>query len=230
MAQIFISHSKEDNRLKSFFERAFAGTKVRAVFVEYERYEPPAAAFIQRQINESKAMFLLLGKNVEKLSHTKIWVGSEAGVAQQANRDIWVFEPNQDGGDVPVPFVSHYVPFVESDQALQYLKEIINSYDDSAALEAFVRGGGLGAAAGAVLSQEKDKGGAALIGALVGGVFETVRTDPARARPVGLPVTCGSLTCRSTFRVHGVPDVFRCPVCRGWLRVNWDLKPGVQLS
>ena len=72
MAQIFVSHSQADRDIKAFFERAFAITKVRAVFVEYESYEPPAGPYIQGQINGSSAMFLLLGPNVERLAHTKI--------------------------------------------------------------------------------------------------------------------------------------------------------------
>lgn len=221
MAQIFISHSKEDKSIKSFFEKIFVGTKVKAVFVEYESYEPPPGPYIQKQINESRAMFVLLGQNVERLSHTKVWIGSETGIAQQANRAIWVFEPYQQWCRVPVPYVSHYVPYIESDQAFQYVKGIVNSYDDSAALEALIRGAGIGAGAGAVLAEDKKRKEAAIIGAFVGAAFEGWRTDPSRTRPVGTPITCANRTCRSTYRVHGGPEIFPCPVCREWLKVDW---------
>jgi hypothetical protein len=88
-------------------------------------------------------MFLLLGPNVENLAHTKVWIGSETGVAQQAQKEIWVFEPLQQPCDVPVPFITNYVPYAQTDQAFQYIRAIVNSYDDSAALEALVRGGAL---------------------------------------------------------------------------------------
>jgi hypothetical protein len=221
MAQIFISHSKEDRNIKSFFEGIFAVTKVRAVFVEYESYQPPPGPYIQRQINESKAMFLLLGQNVERLSHTKVWIGSETGIAQQANKAIWVFEPFGEWRNVPIPYVLHYVPYIESDQAFQYIKDIVNSYDDSAAIEAVIRGAGLGAGAGATLVEEAKRSRAAIIGAVMGAVFESWRTDPSRTRPVGIPVTCANPSCRSTYRVHGSPEVFPCPVCRERLQVDW---------
>lgn len=222
MAQVFISHSKADSGIKAFFEKAFAISKVRAVFVEYESYEPPAGPYIQKQINESSAMFLLLGPNVERLAHTKVWIGTETGLAQQAQRAIWVFEPVQQPTNVPVPFVTHYVPYVDTDQAFQYIKTIINSYDDSAALEALIRGGTLGAAGGATVADDAKKKDGALLGAIVGALFESWRTDPSHSRPMGVPITCGYQNCRTTFRVHGMPISFYCPVCRRELTANWE--------
>jgi len=230
MAQIFISHSQADRDIKAFFERVFAITKVRAVFVEYESYEPPAGPYIQRQITDSTAMFLLLGPNVEKLAHTKVWIGSETGVAQQAQKAIWVFEPFQQPCNVPVPFVTHYVPYVQTDQAFQYIRAIVNSYDDSAAIEALVRGGVLGAAGGAALAEDAKKKDAAVLGAIVGALFESWRTDSSRSRPMGIPITCGYLNCRTTYRLHGTPTSFHCPVCRRPLTADWAtiLKPATE--
>ena len=37
MAQIFVSHSKDDKDLVDFFSKAVKGTKVKAVFEEFER-------------------------------------------------------------------------------------------------------------------------------------------------------------------------------------------------
>ncbi|NWF77299.1 MAG: hypothetical protein HXY36_01685 [Chloroflexi bacterium] len=230
MAQIFISHSQADRDIKTFFEGVFAITKVRAVFVEYESYEPPAGRYIQKQITDSTAMFLLLGPNVEKLAHTKVWIGSETGVAQQAQKAIWVFESFQQPCNVPVPFVTHYVPYVQTGQAFQYIRSIVNSYDDSAALEALIRGGALGAAGGASSAEDAKKKDAAVLGAIVGALFESWRTDPARSRPMGIPITCGYLNCRTTYRLHGMPTSFHCPVCRQPLTADWAtiLKPATE--
>ena len=224
MSQIFISHSKEDSNIKSFFDKIFAGTNVRRVFVEYEEYAPPPGAYIQRQINESKAMFLLLSENVERLSHTKVWIGSETGVAQQCAKDIWVFEPFQRWCNVPVPYVSHYVPYEESEQSSQYIKAIVNSYDDSGSLSALVRGGGIGAGVGAGIV-EKKKTEAAIIVGVIGALYESWRTDPSRNRPMGTPIICANHKCNSTYRIHGRPEMFPCPICRNWLKMDWGFLP-----
>lgn len=225
MAQIFISHSQADRDIKAFFEKVFATTKVRAVFLEYESYEPPAGPYIQRQITDSTAMFLLLGLNVEKLAHTKVWIGSETGVAQQAQKAIWVFEPFQQPCNVPVPFVTHYVPYVQTDQAFQYIRAIVSSYDDSAALEALVRGGALGAVGAVALAEDAKKKDAAVLGAIVGALFEGWRTDSSRSRPMGIPITCGYPNCKTTYRLHGTPTSFHCPVCRQPLTAEWGNNP-----
>ncbi len=228
MAQIFISHSQADTSIRALFERAFATSNVRAVFVEYEGYSPPPGPYIQAEINSSVALFLLQGPNVERLSHTKVWIASEVGIAQQASKDIWVFEPIDQPCNVPVPFVTHYVPYAGSEQAFQYLRSVIKSYDDSAALGAVVRGGAFGVAGGALLGDEGKKGEAAAIGALAGAVFEAWRTNPSRSRPMGTPVECAYPMCRVTYRIHGIPPSFLCPVCRRPLAVNWGQLPEPQ--
>ena len=222
MAQIFISHSQADRDIKEFFERAFAITKVKAVFVEYESYEPPAGLYIQKQINDSSVIFLLLGSNVERLAHTKIWIGTETGLAQQAQKEIWVFEPFQQPCNVPVPFVTHYLPYLQTDQALQYIKSIVNSYDDSSSLEALVRGGALGALDGSALAEDPKKKDGAVLGAIVGALFESWRSDPSHSRPMGTPITCGHPNCGTTYRLHGMPLSFQCPVCKQPLTVDWE--------
>jgi len=87
-------------------------------------------------------------------------------VAQQAQKAIWVFEPFPDPCNIPVPYVTHYVTYVQTDEAFQYIGATVNSYDDSAALEAFVRGGALGAAGGAALAEDSKKKDAALPGTM----------------------------------------------------------------
>lgn len=222
MAQIFISHSQADTNIKALFERSFAVTKVRATFVEYESYQPPPGPYIQAEINNSVALFVLQGPHVEQRAHTKVWIASEVGIAQQAQREIWVFEPINQPCNVPVPFVTHYVPYLESEQAFQYIRSIVNSYDDSAQLEALVRGGVVGATGGAAIGEKGKKGGAAAIGAILGGLFETWRTDPSRNRPMGTLITCGNQICQASYRVHGEPSSFQCPVCRQDLVIDWS--------
>ncbi len=221
MSQIFISHSRADADIKSFFERIFAVTKVRAVFVEYEDYTPPPGPFIQAQINQSAATFILLGPHVEQLQHTKVWVASETGISQQAQKHIWVFDPANRPCNIPVPFVTHYIPYVQSDDSFQYIKAIVNSYDDSAALEAIVRGTAIGAAGGAMLADESERKNGAVVGAIFGAAIESIRSNPARFRPMGTQLSCGYPDCRALYGVHGTPPSYLCPVCRRPLDMDW---------
>lgn len=95
MAQIFISHSSKAKNLVSFLSDAFSGTKVKAVYEEFEKIMSGdiSEEKIRNDIKESNAVFVLLSEEVEKLKHTRDWVVWEAGIAKENNRDIWVFEP-----------------------------------------------------------------------------------------------------------------------------------------
>jgi len=99
MSQIFISHSRADQDGIDFINKAFASTKVEAKYEEIEAilHGQRSAADISRDIIQSNALFVLLGREIEELKHTRDWVAWESGVAAgaafQANKDIWVFEP-----------------------------------------------------------------------------------------------------------------------------------------
>ena len=76
MAQIFISHSAKDVQLKNFLNSIFSGSKVTAVFEEYEKLLSGAvtAEKIQQHITASAAVFLLITENVNNIQHTRDWV------------------------------------------------------------------------------------------------------------------------------------------------------------
>ena len=76
MAQIFISHSKQDTDITHFFMEAFVGTKVKPRFEEFEKEVPTGvnAKKIETDIQASNALFVLLSENVQNLSHTRDWV------------------------------------------------------------------------------------------------------------------------------------------------------------
>jgi hypothetical protein len=113
MAQIFVSHSQRDTEIIHFFLEAFAGTKVKLHLEELEREVPSGvtAEKIERDIQVSNAVFVLLSENVEKLSHTRDWINWECGTAK--NKEIWVFEPFECLGKirVVVPRFNHYALF-----------------------------------------------------------------------------------------------------------------------
>jgi hypothetical protein len=209
MAQIFVSHSAKDEDLVALLSKAFAATPVRAIFEEFEAIlkGPANAQRIVLDIRQSNAVFVLLGKNVEELKHTRDWVGWECGVAaataMETNKDVWVLESiaELDGLSVVIPHLRHYVSFDHCNQFWQgYLTQIILSYDDSHFLKAMSAGAATGAALG--------KGEGALWGAGVGMVLAAMASQ---VKPAGLPIRCPQ--CGSFYSVHLTEPRMRCPVC-----------------
>jgi hypothetical protein len=209
VAQIFISHSAKDTELISFVSRAFASTQVKAVFEEFEAIlsGPTNAAKIANDIRQSNAVFVLLSCTIERLQHTRDWVGWEGGVAGltalETNKDIWVLEPVADAEklSIVVPHLRHYVRFDPGQLKWQgYLTQIISSYDDSH----FLRAISLGAATGGAIGE----GEGALWGAGAGLLLAALTSN---VRPAGLPVRCPQ--CSSSYSVHLDQPRMRCPVC-----------------
>jgi hypothetical protein len=133
MATIFVSHSQKDKPTIHFFLEAFAGTKVKPHFEEFEKESPSGvtADKIEQDIKQSNAVFILLSENVEHLNHTRDWVNWECGVAK--NKEIWVFEPYGSLGKISIviPHFNHYVRFEIREDWRKYLLSVIESYDDS---------------------------------------------------------------------------------------------------
>ncbi len=209
MAQIFVSHSSKDKELVALMSRAFAATKVKGVFEEFEAIlkGPANARRIEQDVRESNAVFVLLGRNVEDLKHTRDWVGYESGVsascALQTNKDIWVIESIADieNLSVVIPHFRHYICLDPANDRWQgYLTQIISSYDDSHVLKAV----SAGAATGGVIGE----GVGALWGAGVGLILGLMT---APTKPVGLAVICP--VCASSYNVHLAAPRMRCPVC-----------------
>jgi hypothetical protein len=210
MAQIFISHSAKDKELVSFLSKAFASTQVKAVFAEFEAIlkGPANAQRIAQDIRVSNAVFILVGRNVESLKHTRDWIGWESGIAAAAametNKDIWVLESilEMDGLSIVIPHLRHYVCFDQRNDFWQgYLTQIITSYDDSHFLKAMSAGAATGAALG--------KGEGAAWGAVGGFVLAAMASS--QGRPAGFSITCPQ--CQSFYSVHLCEPRMRCPVC-----------------
>jgi hypothetical protein len=226
MAEIFVSHSKRDEDIRTFFANIFAGENVAGKFVEFEEYQAPPWQYIQERVNAAKAVFVLLGPHVQELSYTRDWLTWETGVASQVGRDIWVFEPFNQWCNIAIPHVSHYVVYEQIPDAITYVKLIIKSYDDTGQLASLLRGatigGGIGGVLGSISGKKEDAGASAVLWALFGALIEGARTDPSRVRPMGMPIKC---VCNSAYRVHVLLDNFPCPICRQWIQINWALRP-----
>ena len=220
MAQIFVSHSAKDRDLVNFFSNAFAGTKVKAIFEEFEKIEGKITpSKVMRDIENSNAIFVILSKNVQNIPHTRDWVVWETGVAK--NRDIWVFEPYSQFGEISVviPFLRNYVIFATNDPWLGYIRRIIESYDDSHILPTVLITTLTGAGIGAALS-DKNKTKGVFLGGSVGAITGLAISEKLKERPMGLRVRCKS--CSLLYNIH-IPQetkIFRCPVCNKY----WQIK------
>jgi hypothetical protein len=212
MAQIFVSHSQRDKDIIHFFLEAFAGTKVKPHLEELEKAPPTGvtAEKIERDIQASNAVFVLLSGNVENLRHTRDWVNWECGIAK--NKDIWIFEPAESLGKirVVVPRFNHYALFERNDEWRKYLLSIIESYDDSHVIPALSA-----STAGGALLNEKDRGSGAAAGFVVGlvGLILQSITKPS----YGIDVKCQ--VCFSNYKIHRYGN-FRCAVCNADLVLN----------
>ena len=133
MPQIFISHSRYDEDIRKYFDEIFAGTTVKAVRLEFERYEVPPSKFTREQIRASDAVFVLLGPNITRSPFTQIWVAFETGCAAGYGypKDIWVFEPIQYSPiQFPVPFLHHYMLYdPNSREHREYITSIVKAYE-----------------------------------------------------------------------------------------------------
>lgn len=210
MAKIFISHSSKDDEIVSFFSKVISTTKVSGIFEEFEKLISGkiTAKKIKKDIEASNAVFVIFSRNVQKIIHTRDWIGWEIGVS--SNKDIWVFEQNKDHGKLSIisPILKHYVIFELNDYFFNYLYKIVSSYDDSNVLPAVVLGTGLGAILG--------KGEGATIGALAGFLF----SDKSKNAPSGIEIRCSE--CNSIYNIH-LPysrRKFRCPVCNKKWSIN----------
>lgn len=211
MSQIFNSHSQRHEPIKSFFFRAFSGTRVTPVWQEYEEGSP--RFFVDQQIEQniksSSALFVLLSETVETLPFTRDWILWECGKADQ--KDIWVFEPYNSFRriNVVIPRFHHYVRYLPNRSWRDYINSIVRSYDDSGLLAWASAGSGIGAA----LSSE-ERTTAAILGAVGGAVMESIRRPKS---PSGKMVQC--FKCCFSYTVHIPNDSgeFRCAKCNNMM-------------
>jgi hypothetical protein len=210
MANIFVSHSAKDRQLVSFFNNCRGTSHVGLVWEEIEKTLDGhiSADKIRADIEQSKAVFIILTANVESLQHTRDWVTSEAGAASK--KDVWVFEQIAELGQISVvlPFTRHYVLYEPTDAWIPYIRSIIDSYDDSHVLPTVAIGGGVGALSGKLEWT---------LAGLAAGIAIANMSYPSR--PPGKQTICDH--CKTSYYVH-LPDqrmVFRCPVCNVYLRL-----------
>jgi len=161
---------------------------------------PEAGLDIQNDIQRSKAIFVLLGPNVQRIRHTRDWVVWESAIASPLHKDIWVFEPHERLGeiDVIIPHVDHYMVYQQTKDYQEYIRQIIESYDDSQVLPNALE--------------------VAALGGLRKDLIRVLMADPSEKRPNGAPIKCPK--CQVSYRLHTHLDTIRCPPCNSRFQIN----------
>jgi hypothetical protein len=120
--QIFISHSSKDHKILEFFRQLFDDSGVKPVFMEFEswsRNNMPNWIWIREQIQKSRALFLILTKNIVEKPYTQNWIAFEIGVACSTNPPIPVYVFREEDVKFPVPYLTWYFdePFSSLDHS-----------------------------------------------------------------------------------------------------------------
>jgi len=85
--QIFYSHTQKDRKFCDKFDNICASTGIRRFRSEFEKIDPPAWRRILNEINQSIAVFVLVGKELVKFQDsnnpewkfTQNWISYEIG-------------------------------------------------------------------------------------------------------------------------------------------------------
>jgi len=115
--QVFVSHTQRDVEFCDIFDRACARVGIRAFRSEFEKIKLPAWETIRDAIRKSRALFLLIGKELVRAQalpdplwpYTQNWIAYEIGIACQREIDVWVICDDVTI-NFPVPYLNNYLP------------------------------------------------------------------------------------------------------------------------
>ena len=130
--QIFLSHTKADVEFCDRFDRACARIGLKAFRSEFETIDIPQWRTIKEAIDNSIAMFLLVGKQLvahqasptPDWKYTQNWIAYEMGLACQRGIDVWVCCDDVDI-NFPVPYFNNYAVF----GSFEFLKDTLARYN-----------------------------------------------------------------------------------------------------
>ena len=142
MVQIFVSHTKYDESFCDRFDRVIAREPIGAFRSEFEDFGVPAWRTIKEAMEESCAMFLLVGEELVKRQnfvngdadiirnwrHTQNWISYEIGLACQLNIDVWVLCDDVHI-NFPVPYLNNYhIKGLKDSGDFRWLRTKLKSY------------------------------------------------------------------------------------------------------
>jgi hypothetical protein len=136
MAQIFVSHTKKDNDFCDRFDNICASVGIRRFRSEFENVSAPPYKTIRNAMNNSIALFFLIGKELSNnqalggkdWEFTQNWIAYEIGLACQLGIDVWAV-----CDDVPInfpmPYINNYSTVtIGKPDAFNYMRSILNGY------------------------------------------------------------------------------------------------------
>src|SRR5439155_6448569 len=91
-----------------FFLEAIAASPLKGVFMEFENIDLPWWKPIKEQVAASVATFVLLSKPLEERKYTQNWIDFEVGLSCAGDKQVWVFEPQDQDLEFNVPYCTYY--------------------------------------------------------------------------------------------------------------------------
>ena len=144
MTKIFLSHSHADKDLLRDTKSIFKETNVECVV--YEGDEDEDWKKIRKEIQDSDAVFLLVGPNISPdqrdSAHTQNWIAFEVGIACgcEPPKRVYAFHnaydpenPNECNKNLfAIPYLTHYIYYNSCDpSSYEITLEIIRTFDPS---------------------------------------------------------------------------------------------------
>jgi hypothetical protein len=209
--QIFVSHSKDDEELLHELDKVFGKVGLKQYRASFEDQEPPVSQELKDQINDSVAMFVVLGRRAQSQTHTMIWIGWEAGVAIQAGIPVWILEDIQSKVEEPIPSFTDYVLWdSRDDDQKRVLRDLIENK--------FVRGDSQEPSGNFTLEK-------ATTGIQIPGQNRyrrnTASVSESEVSEVFLGVRCPYESCGEEYTIRFVgPNGFNCPSCRKAVKIR----------
>ena len=133
---VFVSHTKKDIEFCDVFDRACARVGIKAFRSEFETITKPSWESIKEAMNQSVAVFFLVGKELvnnqdfrnHEWQYTQNWIAYEIGLACQKGIDVWAI-----CDDVlinfPMPYINNYLTVsLKHKSAFDYLRGILQEY------------------------------------------------------------------------------------------------------
>ncbi len=138
MPSIFVTHSRYDTAIPTFFDKAASMVETSLLYVEWEELITPPWKYIRDKLKDCEAIFIIKGPNITRNLYTSNWISYEIGLAAHSNKrtgsgemDVWVFESSQNPVFFPVPFLTDYVVYDPDDpNHIQYLRYILEGYNE----------------------------------------------------------------------------------------------------
>lgn len=142
--KIFISHTRKDSDFCNRFDNIVSRVGLAAFRSEFENINKPEWATIKNEINQSRALFLLVGTELKKgmegyfqniddkygWKFTQNWISYEVGIACQKGIDVWVICDDLEI-NFPVPYLNNYQIYgihPENKENREWYRSILENY------------------------------------------------------------------------------------------------------